>query len=354
MTEVKRFTVLILLLALLLSGCSWMDGEYHSVKPHASDGNKLSEDAVTASNYIELRNALSEMVNSGRVQSTIYISGFSLADVDQYMTSAIMYVKEDTAIGAYAVEEITYEGGNSGGNPAIAVEVSYLHSRQELLRIKTVNNTDGAKSLVSSALRNYESSVTIKVKDYQSFDVDQFVAEYANENPHQCMEIPQVSATTYPKQGAERVVEVFFTYQNNKETLKSMQEMVSPIFQAAEVYVRNSDNEAQKYEQLYAFLMERFDYKIETSITPVYSLLRYGVGDSKAVAMVYNIMCQNANLECHVVSGTKNGEAYYWNLIHFDDTDYHVDLLSCAEAEEFQAMIADDMTGYVWDYSLYQ
>ncbi len=350
----KKFTVLILLLALMLSGCSWMDGEYHSVKPHASDGNKLAEDAVTVSDFIELRDALEDVVASGRVQSTIYISGFSLEDVDQYMTSAIMYVKEDTAIGAYAVDEITYEGGNSGGNPAIAVEVQYLHSRQELLRIKTVNNTDGAKSLIASALRNYESSATIKVKDYQTFDVDQFVAEYANENPHLCMEIPQVSAATYPKQGAERVVEVFFTYQNSREMLKGMQEMVSPIFQAAEVYVRTSDDEAQKYEQLHAFLMERFDYKIETSITPVYSLLRYGVGDSKAIAMVYNIMCQNANLECHVVSGTKNGEAYYWNLIHFGDTDYHVDLLECAAAEEFQAKIADEMTGYVWDYSSYQ
>ena len=350
----KRCTVLILLLALLLSGCSWMDGEYHSVEPHASDGNKLSEDAVTVSDYIELRDALAEMVISGRQQSTFYISGFSLDDVDQYMTSAVLYVKEDTAIGAYAVDEITYESGNSGGNPAIAVEVSYLHSRQELLRIKTVNDTDGAKSLIASALRNCESSAIIKVKNFAALDVEQFVMEYADENPHYCMEIPRVRAAAYPKQGAERVIEIFFTYQNSRETLKGMQDMVSPIFQAAEVYVRNSDNEAQKYEQLYAFLMERFDYKIETSITPVYSLLRYGVGDSKAVAMVYKIMCQNANLECHVVSGTKNGEAYYWNLVHFDDTDYHVDLFSCAEAGEFQANIADEMIGYVWDYSSYQ
>ena len=350
----RKVWLLVLCMALILSGCRWMDGEYHSVKAHASDGNKLSEDAVTVSDFIELRDALSEMVNSGRQQSTFYITQFSLDDVDQYMTSAIMFVKEDTAVGAYAVDEITYEGGNSGGNPAIAVEVHYLHGRQELLRIKTVNNTDGAKSLIAAALRNYESSATIKVKDYSNLDVEQFILEYANENPHLCMEIPQVSAVTYPKHGSERVVEVYFTYQNSRDVLKSMQEMVSPIFQAAEVYVRNSDNDAQKYEQLQAFLMERFDYKLETSITPVYSLLRYGVGDSKAVAMVYNIMCQNASLECHVVSGTKNGEAYYWNLIHFDDTDYHVDLFACAEAGEFQPKLADDMAGYVWDSSLYQ
>ena len=39
-----------------------------------------------------------------------------------------------------------------------------------------------------------------------------------------------------------------------------MQDMVLPIFQAAEAYVRDSESEDLKYEQLYAFLMERFDY----------------------------------------------------------------------------------------------
>ena len=351
----RKIILPILVLALLLSGCaSWMDGEYHSVKPHASEGNKLADDVVMVSDYIELRDALVEMVTSGGQQSTFYISGFSLDDVDQYMTAAIMHVKEDSAIGAYAVEDITFESGNSGGNPAIAVEVHYVHGRQDILRTKTVSDTDSAKSLIAAALRNYETSAIIKVKDYKRFDVEQFVLEYANENPHLCMEIPQVTAATYPKQGPERVVEIFFTYQNSRETLESMQEMVSPIFQAAEVYVRNSDADSLKYEQLYAFLMERFDYKIETSITPVYSLIHYGVGDSKAVAMVYNIMCQNANLECHVVSGTKNGEAYYWNQIHFEDTDYHVDLLASSGAGEFRLMNPNEMAGYVWDYSAYE
>ena len=56
----KRFLILMLCITLLLSGCSWLDGEYHSVKPHASDGNKLSDDVVTVSDYIELRDALLE------------------------------------------------------------------------------------------------------------------------------------------------------------------------------------------------------------------------------------------------------------------------------------------------------
>ena len=351
----KKIILSILLLAFLLSGCStWMDGEYHSVKPHAAEGNKLSDDVVSVSGYNELKEALVEMVTSGKQNSTIYIAGVALEDIDQYMNTAIMHVFQTCAVGAYAVEEITYDSGTSGGVSAIAVDVTYIHGRQEILRIKNTTSMDGAKNIIAAALRNCESSTVIHISEYEKLDVEQYVQEYVNTNPHLCMELPQVTATTYPNQGQERVLEIFFSYQNSRSDLQSMQNTVAPIFAAAELYVQSSDGESQKYDQLYAFLMERFDYKIETSITPVYSLLRYGVGDSKAFAMVYSIMCQNADLECQVVSGTKDGEAYYWNMIRYDDRNYHVDLLANSEAGEFAVMIPEEMTGYVWDYSAYQ
>ena len=350
----KKCVILVALMAFLLSGCSaWMDGDYHSVKPHLAEGTKLSDDVVTVSDYAQLRDALVEMVSTGREKSTIYVTGFTLEDVDQYMHTAIMHVCQSTAIGAYAVDEITYDSGTRGGAAAVAVNVTYLHGRPEILRIKNATDIGRVKAYLEASLRNCDSSVVIKVNDYIGLDVEQFVKEYVNANPHLCMELPQISATVYPKQGSERILEVFFTYQNSRTDLQMMLNTVSPIFSAAELYVMSSDGDSQKYEQLYAFLMERFDYKLESSITPAYSLLRYGVGDSKALAMVYSIMRQNADLECRVVSGTKNGEAYYWNQIFFEDVDYHVDLLASTEAGEFTLMIPDEMTGYVWDYSLY-
>lgn len=350
----KKIILPILLMALLLSGCSaWLDGEYHSVKPHSSDGTKLSDDVVTVSGYIELRDALVDMVTSGKEQSTFYITGYGLEDVDQNMNTAIMHVFQNCAIGAYAVDDITFESGTSGGVAAIAVEVNYIHSRQEILRIKKVTNMEGAKARIAFAVNNCDASTVIKIEEYEDLDVELFVQEYAHANPHLCMELPQVTATVYPERGKERVLEISFTYKTSRDALRNMQNTVSPIFSAAELYVQGSEGESQKYEQLYSFLMERFDYQIETSITPTYSLLRYGVGDSKAFAMVYSIMCQNADLECQVVSGTRNGEAHYWNIIHYDDTDYHVDLLACNETGEFTVMIPEEMSGYVWDYSGY-
>lgn len=348
----KKILIPILVLMLLLSGCSaLLEGEYHSVKPHASENVKLPDDAVTVADYSQVQEALLKMVTSGKQESTFYITGFDMEEADQYMRTAVDYIMKNSAVGAYAVEEIQYESGTSGGVAAIAVEVNYLHGRQEILRIKNANNMDSVKTLIGFSIKNCDPSVVIKVREYRQLDLELFVQEYANQNPHLCMEIPQVSVNLYPNSGEERVMEISFTYANGRDTLRNMQSTVAPIFSAAELYVQGSDDKSQKYEQLYAFLMERFDYTIETSITPTYSLLRYGVGDSKAFALVYNAMCRNANLDCQVISGTRDGEAHYWNQIRYDDIEYHVDLLACNETGEFSVMLPEEMTGYVWDYS---
>ena len=97
--------------------------------------------------------------------------------------------------------------------------------------------------------------------------------------------------------------------------------------------------------------MGRNDYTVATSITPAYSLLRHGVGDSRAFSVVYAAMCQDAGLECQVVSGTRQGEAHFWNMLCIDGVWWHIDLLGSPTA--LQTMSDGEMAGYVWDYSAY-
>ena len=175
--------------------------------------------------------------------------------------------------------------------------------------------------------------------------------DYAEQNPDQIMELPQVTAYFYPEQGSDRVVDIRFVYQTNREALRQMQIYVQPVFRSAELYVSSEEeSDAVKYARLHTFLMERNDYKVETSITPTYSLLRHGVGDSRAFANVYAAMCRKAGLQCYVVSGTCNGEARFWNIIRDGDICYHVDLLN---PSGFARFTDQQMNGYVWDYSAY-
>lgn len=347
----KRF-LLILAVSLLLGGCSWMNQSYVSVEPHREQRQSVQSDVITASNYLELLGALEEMIASGTEVAAIKVPDYPEDTIAYGMDKAIRHSKENDPIGSYAVADIVYELGSSSGVPAVSVSITYHHNRSEIQRIRSAPDTQAAEGIVAAALQAYEPGVVILVEKYEIRDFTQFVQDYAEENPQKVMEIPQVSQSSYGT-GKDRVLELIFTYQTSRDSLRRMQTQVQPVFDAASLYVSGEGEDFQKYSQLYGFLMERFDYKLETSITPAYSLLRHGVGDSRAFATVYAAMCRSAGLECMTVTGTRSGEPWTWNIILENGCYYHVDLLRSNMRGQFWKYTDMEMRNYVWDYSGY-
>lgn len=349
----QRITGLILVFSMLLSGCSWMGGSYISVTPHQQENSGAQSGSLTASNYSQLRSLLAELAQNGTESAVIQVSEYDRTKVEKGMEDGVRYISEILPIGAYAIDKVEYEIGVSGGQPAISVNISYLHGRSELRKIRLADNMEDAQEIITDALEDCDDSVVIYVEEYSNVDLVQLVADYAVKNPNLVMEIPELAIGAYPEQGPSRVLELKFTYQTSRDSLRSMQTQVKRVFASAALYVNQNDADGQKFAQLYAFLMERFDYQIETSITPSYSLLCHGVGDGKTFAMVYAAMCRSAGLDCRMVTGTKDGEAWYWNLICQDGTYYHVDLLGSRESGQLIPLTDGEMSGYVWDYSAY-
>ena len=349
----KRLIPLLVLLCLLLGGCDWMSGSYLSITPHQEQNYGVQSKDRTASNYLQLRTVLEEMVDSGMENAVINVAGYRQDLLDEGIVNAVMYASERYPRGAWAVDEITYEIGAGGGQPAISVNISYIHGRSEIRKIKNADSMEKARNTIVAALEDCSDSVVILVKDYYAMDFVQIVEDYMAENPNIVMEMPQVAVGVYPDAGSNRILEVKFTYETSRESLRQMQQEVRRIFASAQLYINSDATEEQKFNQLYTFLLERFDYDIQTSITPAYSLLSHGVGDCEAFATVYAAMCRQAGLDCQVISGTHEGESWHWNLIREGDAYYHVDLLRCNEEGMFYSRASADMYGYVWDYSAY-
>ena len=350
----KRFVLLILALGLLLGGCGWMDGYHVSVTPHQPPSDVVDSKVVTAENYLQLRTALEEMVSAGITSRVISVANFEQNQLQNNMEMAMRHIKSSYPIGAYAVEDITCQVGTSGGVTAVAVEVTYRHERGELQKIRHVKDMDQARSLIGRALSNYDATLVILIDNYQPTDIHQLADDYAEKNPSKVMQTPEIAEQTYPSTGHQRVLELKFTYQSSRDSLRIMAEQVQRVFDSAALYVSHDAADSQKLSQLYAFLTERFgEYQIKTSITPAYSLLTHGVGDSHAFAAVFAEMCRRAGLECMVVVGTREGEPLWWNLVQNDGYYYHVDLLSCIQRGGYREMTDDMMTNYVWDYSAY-
>ena len=336
----------------LLGGCSWVNQSYVSVQPHREQRQTLQSDVIIASDYLELLGALEGMIALGTEVAAIKVPEYPQDAIGYGMERAVRHSKENDPIGSYAVADIMYELGSSGGVPAVSVSISYHHNRSEIQRIRKAADTKAAEKIVAEALKSYEPSVVILIDEYESRDFTQFVQDYAEENPQTVMEIPQVSQSSYGT-GRDRVLELIFTYQTSRDSLRRMQSQVKPVFDAASLYVSGEGEDFQKFSQLYGFLMERFEYKFETSITPAYSLLRHGVGDSRAFATVYAAMCRSAGLECMTVTGTRSGDPWTWNIILDDGCYYHVDLLRSNSGGQFRKYTDPQMGNYVWDYSAY-
>ena len=350
LTVKRKAITATLVMCLLLGGCANVfDGHYSSVKPHQQQSTSSAGQKVSASNYAQLYAALTNMIEAGQTDGVITVANYNQSRVGSDMDRAIGDAMSNNAIAAYAVESVSFELGKSGGQAALDVKIQYTHNRAEILRIKQVRSVEEAVTAISGALNRCEADIVLRVRNYEDTDFVQVVESYTLDNPQYVMEQPQVTVNVYPESGTNRVVELRFTYQTSRESLRSMQEQVKPVFESAVLYVSGDAEEREKYSQLYSFLMERYDYQITASITPAYSLLRHGVGDSRAFAMVYASMCRQAGLGCQVVSGTRNGESHYWNIVCDDGIYYHVNLLEGS----FQERTDEQMAGFVWDHDGY-
>lgn len=349
----KKIRIAVLALAcLLLGGCGWLDGSYVSVTPHRELRPAQQPDAVSVSDYQELIEALRQIVAAGQESAVIHVAEYPPDTVQTGVEVAVRHIKTSDPVGAYAVEDMQCELGTNGSVPALAVSVRYRRSPAELARIRKLKDMQSVEKMIAGALEDCDPGIVFLVEDYSVRDLTQFVQDYAFANPQAVMEAPQVTENIYGS-GHSRVVELIFTYQNSRDDLRKMKSQVEPVYNAAVLYVSGEGADRQKLSQLYAFLMERFDYKIETSITPAYSLLRHGVGDSRAFATVYAAMCRGAELECLTVTGTCAGEPRTWNIVREGERYYHVDLLKCSEDGLYQTRTDGEMEGYVWDYSAY-
>ena len=350
----KRCLLWVMACCLLLSGCStWLDGSYVSTVPHEEHNTQMESQLQAVSSYSGLYRVLKSMIRSGKVSGLISVENYNQLVVARDVRLAADSIMASDPFGAYAVENIEFELGTNAGKPALSVEIQYYHGHAELQNVKTASEMENAEKEITKALNNCDSSLVLYIEQYKDCDLVQWIADYAAQNPEKIMESPQVTANLYPETGEQRIVELKFTYQNSRDVLRTMQTQVNQRFQDASHSIRRAEAGAE-HEALFNYLVGLFpEYRLETSITPAYMLLTQGVGDSHAFATVYAAICRLSELENQVVTGTRDGEPWHWNIIRIGDIYYHVDLLRCIQEGQLSICGDMEMVGYAWDFSMY-
>ncbi len=350
----KKIVALLLALSALLGGCSyWMNGSYSSVKPHEGPFGQQDRPAINVSNYQELVSALVSLVETGAESGVLSLQYDTEEAAQTDMDKAIRDVWQDNPFAAYAVEKIEHTFGVSGVRNVVSIHISYLPNRVRTDKIQRVQTSEQVQQIVSRCLDACDAGVVLYFDNPEQVDYVQMVVDYATTYPQRVMETPEVTVQLYPEQGQQQVVELKFTYQTSRVELRTLQNKVEPVFSSAFQHTAGEWTQEQKAERLYSFLMKRYEYTIQTSITPAYSLLLHGVGDSRAFAVVYAAMCRQADLDCRVVTGTRDGIPWVWNAVQIGGEYYYLDLLHSDSDDGFRLYTQGEMADYVWDYSAY-
>ena len=159
-----RSIAFLLAASMMLSGCDlWMDGYYHNVTPHMQEQEHIAEGKIKVSTYMELRNALEQLVEQCTQKSIIYTVGIDQSSMEKYMQMAIAYVQLNNPIGAYALDQVTYDVGTNVGVQAVAVEFTYSHLRSEIMQIKKTSTMEEAVEVITNALGNCDAGVVLQV-----------------------------------------------------------------------------------------------------------------------------------------------------------------------------------------------
>lgn len=354
----KRCAILLLLAALLLlSACSRLvPEEYVDVSQHKVQPEEDTVEIPIVSSQTALRRTLLSWIESGVEHGELRTRNYRSALKDE-MPILIEQLRTQEPIAAYAVDYVSYTCEQSGHEYAVTVDFVYRRSALEISAIETVSGTARAQEHIADAMQSFASSLTLKVVNYEPYDYEAYIRQYALENPQSVMEFPTVAVSVYPESGETRIVEIHFGYHSSRETLESMLSSVTTILNSTSFYIRYGETLLSRLELLSQFMLTRFHYTQGQTDTPAYSLLSEGVANDRAFAIVLNTLCRRGSIPCTLVCGEKDGAEYYWNIVELNGQSYHLDLYDqMLRGEKQYALRYDDellAQGYSWDTELY-
>lgn len=206
-----RMTALILAAAImLLPGCSLLERSYSSVERHSSsyyeNGDK---DVLQPENYQDLVNALLLLVDEYATEATIWLANSETTqDPEQAIEQACQEVQRETAMGAYAVEYITYTVSRNSAYSEVTLSLAYRRTEAQIQGMFHATSISALYSLLTAAAESDAEELVVQVGYFrdQADEVRNIVAQVQQEQQGERVEAWQVAF--YPNESAAGIVEI--------------------------------------------------------------------------------------------------------------------------------------------------
>lgn len=319
--------IMIFALALSLCACaSIFDGEYFAVSDYEGTPQDSSYDGATeVNNYLQLTIAINNLVANHSESGLLHFNSSYPGDIAEDLAAACREVRDDTALGSYAVDYISYDLDRIVAYFEAEVFVFYKRSAEEMENILSVNTADGLYEAICAALENQQTELVamIGASNIDENAVHDYIDEAYFSHPLSCVERPDAVVNVYSGTGFQRIVEITLDYRASAAAIVSRRSALETEIERL-LTVVTSESAPYRALQCLTALTGKCVYSEDAPDT-LWSALMASEADSEGMAVAYKALCDMAGIDCVVVEGRLDRAEHYWNIITVDGASYHVD-----------------------------
>ena len=342
-----------LLLLGLLCGCSAMlERSYLVVTPHPEHPATADDsDVLQVSTYQDLVNGILYFVNQGAASGVIRLTDYT-RDVEADLNSACLEVARDAPIGAYAVDFIKYDYTRVVKYYEASITISYRRTLEQIQSVQNVTGSTAIRAELREALLDFASESVLHIAYFNEDEeyIESLIQQAYYDAPAAAFGMPQYTVSLYPETGSERIVEILLTYPDDPDVLRRRSAQLQQ--QAAQLTESLQGQSSRRAAQsLFDLLRTRVEVAAaagDGSRSTAYAALMENRADSQGIALAFQLLCQELELESTVVQGTLDGQVHFWNVYTLEDGVYrYVDA-----SREAGLLLTDDelsSLGYQWN-----
>ena len=362
MNEMKKKLLSIVSLALcclLFAGCgSLFEKEYVSVTDYTPpvQAENSAGGRVTVHNMAELKKAIIGMVYDGSAGGSIAFDPNYDGSAPEDMESACWQVRTQDALCAYCVRDLSYELDKIVNYYESTVSIDYTAYAAELSSIIQLNYAVGLQDILSSALEENRTRVTllINISSITAENVKNMVLDLYRKNPTICVREPQLTVYLYSGSGRQRLYDINIQYGMAED------EVIRCKSQLKNLDVASNLGAAELDDLHAAFAACRYlvDNCVLNESAPgsCYDALIRFESSSEGLALAYVEMCHQLGIDCRVVYGQHGGRDHCWDIVRIGGDWYHVDVSQCYDGQYAAGFLLNDESmwnDYRWTISGY-
>ena len=184
----RRLLPVLLVMVLMLSGCgSFLRREYSVVEPHSSSYYEDTKPGVLrAENDQDVINDLLVLIGQQAKAGEIWLYSTEVGvSAEEVAAAACREVQQETPLGAYAVEYLTYTIDTTPRNyDVITVTIGYRRSEAQVNAMVHTTSVSALYDLLSASVGGGASELVVKIayfEESQKAEVHRIVAQVQQE-----------------------------------------------------------------------------------------------------------------------------------------------------------------------------